>query len=486
MRLSANIPHRSPTISCLFVGILLRVPLDGSPNEEANVRTDREQLWWIFRVGVAMCFIGHGMFGVITKEEWVPFFEAVGLSRDAAFMLMPVIGMLDIAIGLSVLFRPTRVALLYMTMWAFWTAALRPLTGLSVFEMLERAGNYGLPLAFLVFLGAGAADGWFSAAKLSELAARDALVSRLLAATTALLLAGHGALAFERKPLLLNHAASVGLGADSVAVLGAIEIALAGLVLLAPRPSLLFGIAAWKIATESLFIAAGAPIWEFIERGGSYAAPLALALLLVARRPTQRSGVTLRAAGTLPVVAVALLLLTVPSEGHAQSRIAAASPGIVDSLLRGGFVIACRHATTNHDESDRGRDRSDQRNLTPAGEAQAKGIGAAIRELRIPIGDVHANPMYRTRETATYAFGHMTIDSSITKAKALRALLMAPVSRGTNRAIVARIGTLSEAMGDHGVQDINEGDCFVIQSLEGRDFQVIARIAASEWQTLGR
>ncbi|HEX7879730.1 MAG TPA: hypothetical protein VF720_09990 [Candidatus Eisenbacteria bacterium] len=30
------------------------------------------------------------------------------------------------------------------------------------------------------------------------------------------------------------------------------------------------------MGSESLFLTAGAPVWEFVERGGSYAAPLAL------------------------------------------------------------------------------------------------------------------------------------------------------------------------------------------------------------------
>ena len=38
--------------------------------------------------------------------------------------------------------------------------------------------------------------------------------------------------------------------------------------------------AGWKFATECLFITAGAPFWEVIERFGSYTAPLALALLM--------------------------------------------------------------------------------------------------------------------------------------------------------------------------------------------------------------
>jgi len=47
--------------------------------------------------------------------------------------------------------------------------------------------------------------------------------------------------------------------------------------------TLLLLVAAWKLATEALFPLTGAPIWEFIERGGSYAAPLALAALMARR-----------------------------------------------------------------------------------------------------------------------------------------------------------------------------------------------------------
>jgi hypothetical protein len=35
----------------------------------------------------------------------------------------------------------------------------------------------------------------------------------------------------------------------------------------------------WKVGTEALRPLAGEPIWEFVERSGSYAAPLALLAL---------------------------------------------------------------------------------------------------------------------------------------------------------------------------------------------------------------
>jgi hypothetical protein len=111
------------------------------------------------------------------------------------------------------------------------------------------------------------------------------LVASTLRWTTALLLAGHGALgAFVAKPLLAEHYAAIGLGPDVVPVIGTIEIAAAVAVLARPSVLLLALVAAWKLASESLFLLAGAPAWEFIERGGSYAAPIALAVILAHQR----------------------------------------------------------------------------------------------------------------------------------------------------------------------------------------------------------
>jgi hypothetical protein len=99
--------------------------------------------------------------------------------------------------------------------------------------------------------------------------------------TTVLLLLGHGALgALSGKELLTSQYASIGLPADTTMIVGWFEIALAVAVAIRPIAGLLLFISAWKIATESLFIVSGAPVWELVERGGSYAAPLALAVLV--------------------------------------------------------------------------------------------------------------------------------------------------------------------------------------------------------------
>jgi hypothetical protein len=110
--------------------------------------------------------------------------------------------------------------------------------------------------------------------------------------TTALLLAGHAGLGlFAHKTGLAHHYAALGFEhpASILPVVGAFEFFLAGLVLVLPRPGLFLGVCVWKIATESLFIVAGAPFWEVIERFGSYAAPVALAVLFFCYRPQTSS-----------------------------------------------------------------------------------------------------------------------------------------------------------------------------------------------------
>jgi hypothetical protein len=59
-------------------------------------------------------------------------------------------------------------------------------------------------------------------------------------------------------------------------VVGWFEIALGVAVLFKPARNLLLFVVTWKVGTEFLRYSAGEPMWEFIERGGSYAAPLAL------------------------------------------------------------------------------------------------------------------------------------------------------------------------------------------------------------------
>ena len=250
----------------------------------AEVSVAAARPYWILRIGAALCFIGHGAFGFLTKAAWVPYFGVVGVPEPWAFELMPLVGAVDVLAGMAVLFGPTRLPLLYMVIWAAWTALLRPLAGESAFETLERAGNYGVPLALLLLVGVprGRRDLFTDLPPRPVGAERH--VIHVLQWTTCLLLLGHGALAISGKPLLVAHYAAFGLPADAAVITGWIEVALAAAVLIRPSALLLFGVVLWKLVTEALFPVTGAPIWEFIERAGSYAAPAALALILARLR----------------------------------------------------------------------------------------------------------------------------------------------------------------------------------------------------------
>ena len=250
--------------------------------------------YWALRIGSAMCYIGHGAFGFITKAAWLPYFAVVGIPESWAWKLMPPIGAVDVTIGMMILFAPRRLPLLYMAVWGLWTALLRPLSGESAFEAIERAGNYGVPLALLLMSQRGTGiRSWLGGVVPPVLSVQQwEMIRRVLWVTTVMVLAGHGLLAVVTgKAIFARHYAAANLPAGLTAPVGWFELALAALIAWRPMVSVLLFVCVWKVATESLYFVAGAPIWEVVERGGSYAAPLALALMLAARvRESRTSG----------------------------------------------------------------------------------------------------------------------------------------------------------------------------------------------------
>ena len=117
-----------------------------------------EKMHYALRIASAMCFIGHGAFGIITKPIWCNYFAVFGIGHDLAYRLMPLVGTIDILLGLSLLFYPIRAIAGWLVIWGVATASLRPLSGEPFGEMIERAGNYGAPLTLLL-LSAGSEAG---------------------------------------------------------------------------------------------------------------------------------------------------------------------------------------------------------------------------------------------------------------------------------------------------------------------------------------
>src|SRR4051794_17947780 len=74
--------------------------LHAGDDSMTSTRLRRWRVHWIFRIAVCAEFVGHGAFGIITKAAWVPYFAVVGIPEWMAWRLMPVIGTVDIVLGL--------------------------------------------------------------------------------------------------------------------------------------------------------------------------------------------------------------------------------------------------------------------------------------------------------------------------------------------------------------------------------------------------
>ena len=109
---------------------------------------------WVLRIAVAGEFIGHGVFALQGKKDWIGWFAKFGVSDvGIATQLLFLVGVIDIALAILVLIKPVRIALLWMVLWGFWTALIRPLVGMPVWDFIERWANWGAPLALLLMIG---------------------------------------------------------------------------------------------------------------------------------------------------------------------------------------------------------------------------------------------------------------------------------------------------------------------------------------------
>ena len=108
---------------------------------------------WALRIAVFGSFLGHGVFALQGKESWIPYFTSVGISESMAATLLPLIGTMDVVVALFALFYPIRAVLAWATVWGFATALIRPISGEPIWDFVERAANWGAPLALLYLKG---------------------------------------------------------------------------------------------------------------------------------------------------------------------------------------------------------------------------------------------------------------------------------------------------------------------------------------------
>jgi len=240
--------------------------------------TTEQKIHYVLRTAVAMCFIGHGAFGIITKQIWCNYFAVFGIGKNMSYTLMPWVGAFDILLGIIVLVYPLRAIPLWLVGWGLVTASLRPLSGEPFAELIERAGNFGAPFVLLLLAGGVNKKNIFKPIS-PDIHVNDRTLRRVvlsLQIVVFLLLAGHGWLNVIEKKSLIQQYSSLGFSnpQNTAITVGILEIIAAFTVLIRPLRSLLSILIVWKIISE--FFYPHYEMFEWIERGGSYGCIIAL------------------------------------------------------------------------------------------------------------------------------------------------------------------------------------------------------------------
>ena len=111
-----------------------------------------------------------------------------------------------------------------------------------------------------------------------------------------------------------------------------------------------------------------------------------------------------RAIRTLSLWSIVAAMLWFAGTGHAQDLHGEA---LVKALQKGGYVLVMRHASSPREVPDKQTANTDnrkpERQLDESGRKSAAAMGRALRDLRIPIGNVLSSPTYRALETVRLA-----------------------------------------------------------------------------------
>jgi phosphohistidine phosphatase SixA len=100
----------------------------------------------------------------------------------------------------------------------------------------------------------------------------------------------------------------------------------------------------------------------------------------------------------------AFMLLLTAAGAHAQML---SGEALVKALRQGGYVIVMRHASSPREVPDKQTANPDntkrERQLDEVGRTTSAAMGKALRDLKIPIGEVFTSPTYRALETLRLA-----------------------------------------------------------------------------------
>ncbi|HEX4183749.1 MAG TPA: histidine phosphatase family protein [Caulobacteraceae bacterium] len=176
-------------------------------------------------------------------------------------------------------------------------------------------------------------------------------------------------------------------------------------------------------------------------------------------------------------------------------------PALVAALRQGGYVILMRHASSPFTPPEAGAADPQnvhlERQLDERGRSTARAMGAALKRLRIPVGEVLSSPTYRALETirlaglpAAQTFDELGDRGQSMQAAAgsqadwLRARVAQPPRGGTDTIIVTHYPNIAGAFGRQ-ASGLTDGEAMIFHP-ERQGAELVGRIKIEDWPTLAK
>jgi phosphohistidine phosphatase SixA len=171
---------------------------------------------------------------------------------------------------------------------------------------------------------------------------------------------------------------------------------------------------------------------------------------------------------------------------------------LVKALQKGGYILVMRHASSPREAPDKQTANPDnskpERQLDEGGRNTAIAMGKALRDLRIPIGNVLSSPTYRALETVRLAqFGAPHIFAELgdngqsmqggTAAQA--AWLQKQVAHfptGTNTIVVTHLANITGA--PQLASGLADGEALIFGSDAKGKAILVTRVKIEEWPAM--
>lgn len=207
---------------------------------------------------------------------------------------------------------------------------------------------------------------------------------------------------------------------------------------------------------------------------------------------------------TIRRVAWSALLLAICVSGSVHAAGELRGTALAEALRGGGYNLYFRHVATDWSQQDRVTKAADwtdcdptrMRQLSDSGRDTARAIGAAIRRLGIPVGEVLASPYCRTVETAKLMdIGAVRTSTDVINMRvaayfggkqaviaSARRLLSTPPAAGSNRVIVAHGNVARDSTPVYP----GEGEGVVFEPLGNGGFGVVGRLKPADWGRLAQ